>query len=46
MPLSFKFEGDDGSIILVTGIQVNYSEDKNHSEYPTKEFGCIRSLEV
>ena len=40
MPLSFKFEGDDGSMILVTNIQVNYCEDKNYSGIPSKEFGC------
>lgn len=40
MPLSFKFEGDDGSIIMVTNIQILYSEDKNFSGIPSREFGC------
>lgn len=40
MPLSFKFEGDDGSMILVSNIQTHYCEDKNFSGIPSKEFGC------
>ena len=40
LPLSFKFEGDDGSIILVSNIQTHYCEDKNFSGIPSKEFGC------
>ena len=38
--LSFKFEGDDGSIIMVTSIQILYTEDKNFSEIPSREFVC------
>lgn len=40
LPLSFKFEGDDGSMILVSNIQTHYCEDKNFSGIPSKEFGC------
>ena len=40
MPLSFKFEGDDGSMIMVSNIQINYCEEKNYSGIPSKEFGC------
>lgn len=40
MPLSFKFEGDDGSMIHVSNIQIDYCEDKNYSGIPSKEFGC------
>lgn len=39
-PLSFKFEGDDGEIILVRNVQVKYVEDKFFSGIPSKEFGC------
>lgn len=39
-PLSFKFEGDDGSMIYVTNLVIHYSEDKNYSGIPSKEFGC------
>lgn len=40
MPLSFKFEGDDGELQIVKNLQVNYAEDKNYSGLPSKEFGC------
>lgn len=40
LPLSFKFEGDDGSMIIVSNIQTHYCEDKNFSGIPSKEFGC------
>lgn len=40
LPLSFKFEGDDGSMIHVYNIQTHYCEDKNFSGIPSKEFGC------
>lgn len=39
-PLSFKFEGDDGSMILVNNLFVQYCEDKNYSGILSKEFGC------
>lgn len=39
-PMSFKFEGDDGEIQSVRDIAVRYTEDKNYSGVPSKEFGC------
>lgn len=39
-PLSFKFKGDDGSMILVSNLLVKYGEDKNYSGIPSREFGC------
>lgn len=40
MPLSFKFEGDDGSIQCVPELQIKYSEEKNYSGIPSREYGC------
>ncbi|MCI7262430.1 MAG: hypothetical protein ACI4OO_10325 [Otoolea sp.] len=40
MPLSFKFEGDDGTIQSVSQLTILYSEDKNFSGIPSKEYGC------
>ncbi len=39
-PLSFKFEGDDGTLQTVNNLTVKYSEDKNYSGIPSKEYGC------
>ena len=39
-PLSFKFEGDDGLLQMVNNLTVKYSEDKNYSGIPSKEYGC------
>ena len=39
IPLSFKLEGDDGSMIFVSNLKINYSEDKNYSGIPSKEYG-------
>ena len=39
-PLSFKFEGDDGILQTVRDLTVLYSEDKNYSGIPSKEYGC------
>ena len=39
MPLSFKFEGDDGRMIVVNNLKINYCEDKNYSGIPSKEYG-------
>ena len=39
-PLSFKFEGDDGTMIYVSNLNILYSEDKNYSGIPSKEFSC------
>lgn len=39
-PLSFKFEGDDGSIQTVINLTIKYTEDKNYNGMPSKEYGC------
>ena len=39
-PLKFKFMGDDGLIQAVNEMRINYSEDKNYSGIPSKEYGC------
>lgn len=39
-PLYFKFEGDDGELQTVKYLKVNYTEDKNYSGIPSKEFDC------
>lgn len=39
-PLSFKFEGDDGIVRTVNPITVRYTEDKNYSGIPSKEYAC------
>ena len=39
-PLSFKFEGDDGELVLVRDVQVKYVEDRYFSGIPSKEYGC------
>ncbi len=39
-PLSFKFEGDDGTMQIVRDITVKYTEDKKYSGIPSKEYGC------
>ncbi len=39
-PLSFKFQGDDGQMIYVTDMTIHYSEDRNYSGLPSKEYGC------
>lgn len=40
MPLSIKFEGDDGIIQTVSDIQVKYANNKNYDGIPSKEFCC------
>ncbi len=40
MPLSFKFEGDDGRLQTVRQVRICYAEDKNYSGIPSKEYGC------
>jgi hypothetical protein len=40
LPLSFKFEGDDGIIQTVSSLNVKYTEDKNYSGIPVKEYSC------
>ena len=39
-PLSFKFEGDDGSMQYVNEIQVKNSEDKFYSGVQSREYDC------
>ncbi len=39
-PLKFKFEDDTGAIQTVSEVRINYSEDKNYSGLPSKEYGC------
>lgn len=45
-PLSFRFEGDDGEMQTVRrqDLKVHYSEDKNYSGVPSKEFRCTVML--
>ena len=40
IPLSFKFEGDDGELQYVGRLKVNYSEERNYSGVASKEYGC------
>ena len=40
IPLSFKFEGDDGQLQWVGDLKVLYSEDKYYSGIASKEYGC------
>ena len=40
MPRYFKFEDDSGAIQTVTDIVVNYTEEKNYSGIPSREYGC------
>lgn len=44
IPLSYKFEGDDGEMQIVKDVRVNYVEDKNYSGIPSKEYGCTVTL--
>lgn len=39
-PISFKFEDENKEIQRVGDIIIQYSEDKNYSGLPSKEFGC------
>ena len=40
MPQYFKFEDDNGDIQTVRDILVKYTEDKNYSGIPSREYGC------
>ena len=42
MPQYFKFEDDNGDIQTVRDILVKYTEDKNYSGIPSREYGCDR----
>ncbi len=45
MPLMIKVQNeDDGEIITIRNIQVNYYERKNYAGVPTDEFDCRISL--
>ena len=39
-PMSFKFQGDDGEILTVRDILINYEEDKDYAGIPSREYGC------
>ena len=39
-PISFKFEDENKEIQSVGDIFIQYSEDRNYSGLPSKEFGC------
>ncbi len=39
-PLSFKFEGEDGTMQYVKTLTVESSEDKNYAGIPSREFRC------
>ncbi len=40
MPLSFKFEDDSGELRTVRDLTVKYTEEKNYSGIPSREFVC------
>lgn len=40
LPLSFKYEGDDGMLQHVVISEIVSSEDKNYSGIPSKEYCC------
>ncbi len=40
MPLSFRFEDDVGEIQTVRDMTVRYTEEKNFSGIPSREYGC------
>lgn len=40
IPMTFKFQDDSGQIQSVREIEVQYSENKNYSGIPSKEYGC------
>lgn len=40
IPLSFKYEGDDGVIQTITNLTVKTTEDKRYAGIAAKEFKC------
>ena len=40
MPQYFKFEDDNGDIQTVRDILIKYTENKNFSGIPSREYGC------
>lgn len=40
IPLSFKFEGDDGVIQTVSNLTIKTSEDKRYAGIAAKEYRC------
>ena len=40
MPRYFKFEDDAGEVQTVKDILVKYTEEKNYSGIPSREYGC------
>lgn len=44
IPLSFKFEGDDGEIHYIQNIHVKSSEEKHYAGIPSRDFSCTAVL--
>lgn len=44
IPLSFKFEGDDGEIHYIQNIHVKSSEEKHYAGIPSRDFSCSAVL--
>ncbi len=40
MPLSFKFQGDDGEVRRVGELRILWEEEKNYAGVPSREYGC------
>ena len=39
IPMLFKFEGDDGNMIFVNNLKINYCADRSYAGIPSKEYG-------
>ena len=39
-PMMFKFQDDNGDVQVVRDLTVHYTEDKNYSGIPSKEYRC------
>ena len=44
IPLSFKFEGDDGEIHYIQNLHVKSSEEKHYAGIPSRDFICTAVL--
>lgn len=44
IPLSFKFEGDDGELYYVQNLRVKSSEEKHYAGIPSRDFNCTAIL--
>ena len=40
LPLSFRFQDDNGELQTVRNLTIKYEEDKNYSGIPSKEYLC------